>query len=215
MRYESVSKSEVPRASPRAMQAVHEILAESEVVSRLLVAEDVGGLSLVKECELLDLLAAPIDRALSEVRAERDGAREMLRANVSRCQKAEAERDELLTRRDELLATVARLSRETPYNRRLIGVLTAEVSTLKAKVAEVERDRGYEVRDLAATRAEVERLKADLALAQRAAIEPACAFCGKKRGEVPALVAGPVCWICITCVRSALAAAAPTTERVP
>lgn len=68
-----------------------------------------------------------------------------------RCQvcvaELEAERDALLLRRDELLALVARVSRETPLPgeadelRRQVAALVAEVGTLRARIAELEAER--------------------------------------------------------------------------
>lgn len=79
-----------------------------------------------------------------------------------------AERDALAARRDELLALVAKLSRETPYeeeaaeSRRQVGILLVEVGTLRARVTELAREaRGAkEARtERDAARAEAERLR--------------------------------------------------------
>lgn len=70
-----------------------------------------------------------------------------------------AERDALIVRRDELLAAMVRITRETPYPEEdgNAAVLIAKVGTLKARVAELEAQRD---RARAAAQVYVERVDA-------------------------------------------------------
>lgn len=98
-----------------------------------------------------------VPRLLAEVeRLKRDAetawANEAATSELLR--ETKAERDALATRRDELLAAMVRVTRETPYPDEAgnAGVLLAEVGTLKASLAATQRE-------LAEARAEVERLR--------------------------------------------------------
>jgi hypothetical protein len=79
---------------------------------------------------------------------------------VSHFDAVEKERDALVTRRDELLALVARVTNETPYPDEIKGwqdqkaKLVAEIGTLKAQVAEAQRERdeyGADIRRMCGT----------------------------------------------------------------
>lgn len=76
-----------------------------------------------------------------------------------RATQAERERDALVTRRDELLATIAKLTRDVPYpeEANAANVLIAEVGTLRAQLATVTRDRDAALR-------EAERLRHSIAI---------------------------------------------------
>lgn len=99
-------------------------------------------------------------KTIEKLSATQERANDVNRECLRQRDEARAERDALVIRRDELLATIVRVTNETPFPDEMKGwteqraKLVAEVGTLKA--ASAERDRlladcarklGYLVRD--------------------------------------------------------------------
>lgn len=103
-----------------------------------------------------DLSSSSLQRLLDRV-----SARDSL-AHLERCDaeidRLRSENAQLIARRDELLALVAKISRETPYPAELDecrsarSALIAEVGTLRSTCAEVSADRALALAELAEVR---------------------------------------------------------------
>jgi seryl-tRNA synthetase len=106
------------------------------------------------------------ERAIARLTAELDEKHARLVQVADKLHAVEAERDALIVRRDELLASMVKLTRETPYPEEAgnAGVLIAEVGTLRAQLATATRERDE-------ARAERDELRAPLTIKLQSHVE--------------------------------------------